>query len=1322
MSRKVIIILGIVLLLLFGFAGMAAAEEGGNETETASSDNSSGQSQDSASDTRSVNNNSSFSETESSGSISSEPDSTTSPETPSISTQPVQTESSFEAGEAVTGEAEDLASAPEGETDPAAPGKEDKNDYSDISDDYPFAAVETVAPEQDNESYVAEEAASEANAEADAEEPGLSNTDSQATGDDATMGTDSGSVSDAVGILTADDSDSQLIDVEEVDLSDPEILAESNGADINLADPYFYYKGIKYSFYYGVGVDDPYNYYNLGGNAIQKAIDFIAADNGVTASDGMIYVESYHLPYNGFTIDGSLPYLNTIKGVAFQDFYHKEAAADFDPYDSTNWPNISGNVTIANMKTFTLLGFLVGGSINFDNCNGQLNLNYLEVSGAGNGIYINNHSGNVVVSDVDASSNAIYGAFINNSKGGNITISNSAFDKNRRSGLLLTTNGTVTIDGISASGNGTDADPNMAGYGMSVEGFSKLNISNAVFNFNNLGGTVLNTGMGLWAESTKDAGITLKNTYARGNRDHGLKLITDGLVSLSDINSIENERAGLVINNSSATKAKNVNVIHSYLNLNGWEGAFIYSKGSVTLADVSAVSNSQAAAGSFDGLYIDNTFGSGCVTLKTSKTTDYQNYSDNGAYGIYIRSSGNVSVSNVSTNDNTTYSGLFVDNLSASSPRTVSINRSFAENNGRAGLYIRSKGAVTLTDVSAIGNGLTGSYNGADIDNTAGSAGVTIKSSKSGTTYEFSQNTGHGIHILSNGAVSVSDVNALFNIQRGITIINETALKGQKVSLTRGTLNNNGRQGTYITSRGLVTLSDVSATGNGLAGNYGGAEINNRFGTGSAGVTIKSSKAGTKYEFSHNKSIGIAISTNGAVAVSDISACGNTWQGVVVHNETALKAKNVSITRGNFIDNDRHGLYIHSIGAVILTDVNAEDNGNSINPDGVYIDNMFGTGNVTVKSSKTADYYSYSGNHGAGININSLGTITISNIRADNNSIGNGIKINNINAAATRAVYITRSSSSQNGQHGLFVLSSGAVTLTDVSANDNGTAPGSYSGLYISNTSGSAGVTIKSSKNGTHYSFSNNTKNGIEVLTKGSVKISDIVANGNNDKGVEIDNQGATKVQAVSLSRGVFAGNGYEGLTIDSLGSVTMIDVSAFDNGHSGDRSGVIIDNYQSGAGSGSVTIKSSKAGSYNDFINNAGYGLTIASDGTISISNVNAADNTLMGISARTYASQKNITLNKVKASGNVSHGISLQVNDGTINVKNVSSFKNFNHGIHIGIGSGKVNFDNCAFIGNNSSGIHAERTLNLLSLKKTFYYGNDTNNSGSPNIYYIH
>jgi len=70
---------------------------------------------------------------------------------------------------------------------------------------------------------------------------------------------------------------------------------------------------------------------------------------------------------------------------------------------------------------FTLLGLVINGSVTFTGCKGQLNLNYLEVEGPGYGINIQNHAGNVVISNVEVINNTgsgAYGAQIDNSNGG----------------------------------------------------------------------------------------------------------------------------------------------------------------------------------------------------------------------------------------------------------------------------------------------------------------------------------------------------------------------------------------------------------------------------------------------------------------------------------------------------------------------------------------------------------------------------------------------------------------------------------------------------------------------------------------------------------------------------------------------------------------------------------------------------------------------------------------------------------------------------------------------------------------------------------------
>ena len=243
--------------------------------------------------------------------------------------------------------------------------------------------------------------------------------------------------------------------------------------------------------------------------------------------------------------------------------------------------------------------------------------------------------------------------------------------------------------------------------------------------------------------------------------------------------------------------------------------------------------------------------------------------------------------------------------------------------------------------MEAFNNGLAGGapeYSGVKLTNTAGSGGVTIKSSAAANYFDFSDNYYYGIAIYSKGVVSVSNVTVNNTISKiGLLIENQTSSSSPAVTITNSEFNLNNWSGVTVKSKGTITLTNVTSTNS--QNSYSGVILDNIYGT-SSGVTIRSSLASTYYEFSKNTGTGIEIYSKGAVSVSNVIAEGNI-AGIYIRNQIADSDMPVSITNSMFNLNNQSGIDIGTRGAVSLTNTGAKDN---INGYGVTITNWYGLG------------------------------------------------------------------------------------------------------------------------------------------------------------------------------------------------------------------------------------------------------------------------------------------------------------------------------------------------------------------------------------------
>ena len=177
---------------------------------------------------------------------------------------------------------------------------------------------------------------------------------------------------------------------------------------------------------------------------------------------------------------------------------------------------------------------------------------------------------------------------------------------------------------------------------------------------------------------------------------------------------------------------------------------------------------------------------------------------ENGSYGYYIKN----------------------DSATVPAPITFTDVNVYGYGSPDSGIYLRSKGAVTFTNVSSMENGGSGfdietlgaisltnieaKWNngyGALLDNDPGTGTVTL------TNANFDQNN-FGLRVFSTGAVTWMNGSANDNRLNGAIIVNMNTLLGKPVTITNVSTMSNHETGLWIESKGIVTLTDVESNNN----------------------------------------------------------------------------------------------------------------------------------------------------------------------------------------------------------------------------------------------------------------------------------------------------------------------------------------------------------------------------------------------------------------------------------------------------------------------------------------------------------------------------
>ncbi|MFN8412856.1 MAG: right-handed parallel beta-helix repeat-containing protein [Anaerolineales bacterium] len=725
-------------------------------------------------------------------------------------------------------------------------------------------------------------------------------------------------------------------------------------------------------------------------------------------------------------------------------------------------------------------------------------------------------------------------------------INNSAFDVETQGNIILTR---VKVDGNDATLNGA---------------------------------TISNAFLG------KNGTITITDSYFDGNYGYGLRVWSNNAVSITGTQAFLNAHgAGLIVENNldttpSPVTLKNIYAAGSGISSSG-VGISIFSNGVVTLDGIDANTNNNY------GVLIDttsNTAGTASIVLNNLNV-----FRNNSSDGLHVVTYSPITIKHiVATGNGGDGVNLTNTSLNLVKPITVSGSGQFDTNSGE-GLQITSSGLVTLNNINSANNGGSGVIVDADNSNVL-SSGVVIKG-----VNNFNNNTGSGLIVYADGVITIENVTANDNAVRGIYLDNDAPPSGTPAVTINGFLTtlNNGLQGAYILSDGVITAINLTANNNGN-------------------------------------------------------------DGVYIDNDASPSPMAVILNGFNtFTGNQNDGLEITSRGAVTINAVNANGNGLGADSYGVIINNAFDVANQQAVTIKTPG--AFIGNSFGGLKITSYGVVSLTGVTANNNgeglsnSTGDGVSITNSGGVLAKAVTISGSNVfNDNDGYGLYVNSRGAITISNITASGN-----DFFGASLSNSlpSSQSPVTI----NG-YGIFENNLLIGLSVNSHGSFTSNNLGANYNGSNGLDIDVQGLTSPAAVTL-KGInsFNYNTLAGLVVDADGSINLSNLSANYNG----GSGAILNNLNNWNGGpftarGSVTI----TGFGNFFGNITGDGLSIVSPGTVTLSRISAFYNgdtaTDDGISINATG---NVTLTCVNSIKNFDRGLFISTS-GNLILKGYYAFGN--------------------------------------------------------------
>jgi parallel beta-helix repeat protein len=943
---------------------------------------------------------------------------------------------------------------------------------------------------------------------------------------------------------------------------------------------------------------------------------------------------------------------------------------------------LNGTIDISNQLTgFTLSGLTIlgnqgGALVNIGNNVGTLTLNDLVIK--------NPHASGDALNISSNTSNVVLTEVKADQNGddgasiettGNVTVTNSSFDNNSGlDALVINATGSVALNGVSASNNAS-------GNGARIYALKGVTVRNSLFNGNYDGILGNSVGDGLHIIAGTLGAVVIENSGFNSNQETGLYIYNNGSVSLKNIEVRGNQTTGVYIDNCASagtcTYSASPVTVNTATIIGGKDTLYILSNGNITLTNVKTNYSSIGY-----GAHLQNDIATSAKNV-TVNNSDFS-YSNNS--GLYIRSKGSVTLNKVTSNYSSNGKGFDINLASGTGTATISNTLGGNETlwNNMEGLYVISKGSISVTGISAYGNGLNNIY----LDSTLGKGSITLVSAESNGS-----GSTDGLVINSGGAITLKSVtSANNNFGKGAVLNNAGTISPANISITTGTFSSNHGLGVQINTRGSVVINGIVASSN--TNSSTGAVINTTFGNGNVSIS--------NGEFNNNSYHGLTISSLGTITLNKIEAIYNPQAGVGVDNSLAAPpGKAVTINGIDVSSNSLRGLTVLSLGSVTITNIYAD----SI-PGGTDAAKIDTLGSVTISTTGSfTNEFNYNFNNGLTINTN--GSVMLKNLSAAGNVNGYGVSVNNVSGSGN--VTIVNANIDYNGTSGLTVISKGTITGTGLHASNN-----QDYGANLSNNAGGGGVTINGGTATNPNTFNYNKNDGLSILTNGSVSLLNVEALYNNNlaglgDGIDVNSSAGN----ISLTNIWANGNGAQGVTvITGLGTISLSNVTT----NSNRTYGTYLDN--SSATDKSVTIKNFTSNS-----SQLNSGLYITSTGAVSITTMEVTGTALLnavyvfnlGGSVPSNITISSPILKGNQISNNQGYGV-LLYSDGSVSFSNFSVEYNYYEGINVdaSAGSGSISFNNGSASHNRLGGIRIYGAGSITAAGLTVYNNGNTGSFG--------
>lgn len=546
-------------------------------------------------------------------------------------------------------------------------------------------------------------------------------------------------------------------------------------------------------------------------------------------------------------------------------------------------------------------------------------------------------NGDVNVSHVTADQNNI-GAILQTSHG-DINLDNSQFSQNQLDGLQALASGSISADTITVSQNDSLGVLAAAGY-LSAGPTGNITINTGTFDNNSndalvaqAGGSITlaqvtvnnnQSGGSSQAAAMLSAGssgnISISESAFSNNRNDGLNAQAGGSISLTDVTAEQNQSGAHTgaAANLAAGPSGNIDILRGTFDQNVWDGLRAVAGGSISAHGVE-VNNNETGGHTNAGAFL---VAGGNVTIDSTSAFNYNSWT-----GLQASAGSSIGLSDVQANGNTHIGAL----LQGGTHGNIAVTNGTFSGNGWDGLQALTGGNIVLTNTHADSNGSTGTtYGGAGL---VANGDITILPDSS-----FNDNEWDGLYAATLGNIQLSGVTANGNDHSGVSLAGTYLVTGAlgSISIDSSVFDNNYRDGLRAATAGSLTVSSVSASGNQITA-----------GSNAAAFLVASGPIKISYSvFSNNRDDGLHATSSAGITLMQVLAQSNGLAGHLTAGTDLISGGSINVSNSDFSSNKFDGLHATASNSITLDAVKADSNNSSgITNAGTY---LVAGGSITI--------------------------------------------------------------------------------------------------------------------------------------------------------------------------------------------------------------------------------------------------------------------------------------------------------------------------------------------------------------------------------------